>query len=204
MLMNNNKIIITGTVEEGLCFSHRAYGENFYNFRVSVKRKSGNTDSLPVSVSERLILHYPVKGERCEIEGQIRTYNEFYDMKNHLNIVVFCQSIHFENDNIKLLPYDRNEAVLNGFICREPYYRNSPLGRQICDIILAVNRIHNKSDYIPCIAWGRNALFCSKLSVGTSVKFTGRLQSRLYRKQLPGGETEYRTAYEMSAIMIEM
>jgi primosomal replication protein N len=204
MNSENNRIVLNGTVEEPLCYSHRIYGENFFTLMLGVRRRSGTVDHLPVTVSERLVNHNPVTGERCMIEGQIRTYNEFYDMKNHLNIIVFCREIHFNDEDVKISSYDRNDVTLTGFTCRKPYYRVSPLGREICDIMLASNRIHGKSDYIPCIIWGRNARFCSKLEIGASVSIKGRLQSRVYKKITEDGSTELRTAYEVSAGTVEI
>lgn len=204
MNSDNNRIILTGTVEQPLCYSHRIYGENFYDLMLAVQRRSGNTDHLPVTVSERLITHSPAIGERCCIEGQVRTYNEYSDMKNHLRVIVFCREIQFEDGEKRIASYDRNEVDLTGYICRVPYYRVSPLGREICDIMLASNRTHGRSDYIPCITWGRSARFCTDLDVGSAVRFKGRFQSRIYRKLLPDGSTELRTAYEVSVIMIEV
>ena len=204
MNADSNRIILAGTVEQPLCYSHRIYGENFFNLMLAVRRRSGNVDYLPVSVSERLITHSPVTGERCRIEGQIRTYNEYCDMKNHLRVIVFCREIQFESEEVRIPMYDRNEVDLAGFICRTPYYRVSPLGREICDIMLASNRTHGKSDYIPCITWGRSARFCADLEVGSAVQLKGRFQSRVYRKALADGRSELRTAYEVSVVMIEM
>lgn len=204
MNAENNKIVLIGTVEQPLCYSHRIYGENFFSLMLAVRRKSGNVDHLPVTVSERLITRSPVIGDRCRVEGQVRTYNEFCDMKNHLRIIVFCREIQFADEETKIPSVDRNEVFLSGFICRTPYYRVSPLGREICDIMLASNRIHGKSDYIPCITWGRSARFCAELGVGTAVNIKGRFQSRVYRKILPDGSSELRTAYEVSVIMVEV
>ena len=187
MNADSNRIILAGTVEQPLCYSHRIYGENFFHLMLAVRRRSGNVDYLPVTVSERLITHSPVTGERCRIEGQIRTYNEY------------CES-----EEVRIPMYDRNEVDLAGFICRTPYYRVSPLGREICDIMLASNRTHGKSDYIPCITWGRSARFCANLEVGSAVQLKGRFQSRVYRKALADGRSELRTAYEVSVVMIEM
>lgn len=204
MNAENNKIVLVGTVEQPLCYSHRIYGENFFSLMLAVRRKSGNVDHLPVTVSERLITRSPVIGDRCRVEGQVRTYNEFCDMKNHLRIIVFCREIQFSDEENKIPGTDRNEVFLSGFICRTPYYRVSPLGREICDIMLASNRIHGKSDYIPCITWGRSARFGAELGVGTAVNIKGRFQSRVYRKILPDGSSELRTAYEVSVIMVEV
>lgn len=244
----SNKILLTGSVAQGLTYSHRIFGENFYNFKISIMRKSGVFDELPVTISERLLQKQLEVGERCSLTGQIRTYNECVGDKNHLKIVVFCReiielegsrgeggkqadencgyakdfytesgsekgegtgkSIEHEsevyarsdanNDNA-----DRNEAFLEGYLCRKPYYRVSPLGREICDIMLAVNRIHGKSDYIPCIAWGRNAKFVSNLAIGSKIDVRGRLQSRNYKKILPDGNCELRVAYELSVMSME-
>ncbi len=231
--MNNesNRILLVGSVAEELTYSHRIFGENFYNFKVSVTRKSGVPDVLPVTSSERLLPEEVKAGDRCALSGQIRTYNESDGEKNHLKIVVFCREISFagseEEGNecdrkvigricagIKRYSEcrqedhdadtnDKNDVLLEGFLCRQPYYRVSPLGREICDIMLAVNRIHGKSDYIPCIAWGRNARFVSTLDVGSKLTLRGRLQSRNYKKTLPDGSCELRIAYELSVMSIE-
>ncbi len=194
---NSNRIRISGTVEDRAVFSHSVYGESFYSFKISSRRRSGTADIINVTISERLFETIPKKGEKISIKGQIRTYNENIDGKNHLKIVMFCL------DSPEESAFDVNEVFLDGFICRKPYYRISPSGREICDIMLAVNRLGGKSDYIPCIAWGRNARFMETMNIGDRIQFNGRFQSREYRKPISDGSAINKTAYEVSVISLE-
>ena len=181
-------------------FSHKTYGEIFYTFVLGIERRSGYIDEINIMVSERLIFDNPPReGDFVEIKGQIRTYNEIVDEKNKLNVVVFAKEI-YQSENFG---YNENYIYLEGFLCKEPLKRTSPLGREICDMMLAVNRMYNKSDYIPCIAWGRNAGYAEKLGVGTKLALEGRIQSREYKKKLDDGTAEMRKAFEVSVVKLE-
>ena len=167
---------------------------------LGVERRSTYVDEINIMVSERLIFDMTLKeGEFIEVKGQIRTYNEYVDGRNKLVIVVFAREI---NTNLEF-DYNENYIYLEGFLCKPPVKRTSPLGRDICDMMIAVNRMYNKSDYIPCIAWGRNAGYAENIAVGTKLFIEGRLQSREYRKKLDSGEVEMRKAYEVSVVKLE-
>jgi len=200
-VMENNKVMVAGTVHTPLVYNHEMYGENFYNFDLAVPRLSEYVDLLPVTISERLMGDIELKpGIEVVIEGQFRSYNKFIDGKNRLILTVFTRDIYTKKDAIK----NPNQIYLNGFICKEPVYRTTPFNREITDILLAVNRAYGKSDYIPTIAWGRNARFSQHLKVGDNIKIWGRIQSRVYQKKLPDGEVEERTAYEVSISKMEV
>ena len=192
---------LLGTVEEAPQFSHRSFGEQFFEMKLAVARRSGYLDITPVIISERLMLSgRPQEGDRVSITGQIRTYNKEEDGRNRLIITVFTREFHpAEPEEI----YDVNQIQLEGFLCKDPVRRTSPLGREICDLMVAVNRMYNKSDYIPCIAWGRNAGYAGILSVGDPISLTGRIQSREYKKRDEEGNVELRVAYEVSVLKIE-
>ncbi len=193
----NNKIEISGIVSSESRFSHKIYGEGFYNFDISVERLSGSADIIPVTISERLFNKDELTvGKEIKIDGQIRSYNSSSESRNRLVISVFAREIYYGEGN------NENAVQLNGFICRKPVYRTTPMGREIADILIAVNRAYNKSDYIPCIIWGRNARYAGKLEVGDNIKITGRIQSRKYQKKTENGAEE-RTAYEISVSKIE-
>ena len=166
-------------------------------------RLSGNEDIIPITISERLIANFDLTiGRKVVIEGQFRSYNSYENEKNRLVLTVFAKDIidykEEQEENVS------NEVVLNGYVCKKPIYRKTPFGREISDILLAVNRAYNKSDYIPCIAWGRNARFCENMEVGTEVKIVGRVQSRTYEKKFEDGRTEQRVAYEVSIGSLEV
>lgn len=198
--MESNIAELCGRVNSELRFSHKTYGEVFYTFVLGVERKSSYEDEINVMVSERLIYdHPPVPGQFLEIRGQVRTYNEVQNGKNKLNVVVFARELYLCED----YGYFENYIYLEGFLCKPPVKRTSPLGRDICDMMLAVNRMYNKSDYIPCIAWGRNAGYAQQLNVGTKLMMEGRLQSREYKKRLEDGSTEQRRAFEVSVVKME-
>jgi len=199
--MENNCAFITGSIEEDFELSHRIYGEDFYITTVKVPRLSGTYDYIKIMVSERLIADCSCKvGDTVEIEGQFRSYNSFSETSNKLILTVFAKDIRIlENEDIK----NPNSLYLNGYICKEPVYRTTPFGREITDMLLAVNRTYNKSDYIPIIAWGRNARFGKSLKVGDNIKIKGRIQSRTYQKRISEDETVTRTAYEVSVNRIE-
>ncbi len=198
--MESNIAELCGVVISDLIYSHKTYGEIFYTFELGIERRSGYIDEINIMVSERLIFdNPPKKGDFVEIKGQIRTYNEIVEDKNKLNVLVFAKEI-YQSENFG---YNENYIYLEGFLCKEPLKRTSPLGREICDMMLAVNRMYNKSDYIPCIAWGRNAAYAEKLGVGTKLALTGRLQSREYKKKLSEGVSETRKAFEVSIVKLE-
>ena len=193
----NNKIEISGIGSSESRFSHKIYGEGFYNFDISVERLSGSADMIPVTISERLFNKDELTvGKEIKIDGQIRSYNSSSESRNRLVISVFAREIYYGEGN------NENAVQLNGFICRKPVYRTTPMGREIADILIAVNRAYNKSDYIPCIIWGRNARYAGKLEVGDNIKITGRIQNRKYQKKTENGAEE-RTAYEISVSKIE-
>ena len=191
---------LCGAVLSELKFSHKTYGEIFYTFVLGIERRSGYIDEINIMVSERLIFeNSPRINDFVEIKGQVRTYNELSEGRNKLNVVVFAKEICLSES----FGYNENYVYLEGFLCKEPIKRTSPLGRDICDLMLAVNRMYNKSDYIPCIAWGRNAGYAESLGVGTKLSVEGRIQSREYRKKLEDGSSEIRKAFEVSIVKIE-
>ncbi len=198
--MESNVAELCGVVLSDLKFSHKTYGEIFYTFVLGIERRSGYIDEINIMVSERLIFENPPReGDFVEIKGQVRTYNEIIDDKNKLNVVVFAKEIYLSEN----FGYNENYIYLEGFLCKAPLKRTSPLGREICDLMLAVNRMYNKSDYIPCIAWGRNAGYAEKLGVGTKLVIEGRMQSREYKKKLEDGTAEMRKAFEVSVVKLE-
>ena len=202
----NNHLVFVGKVTSEKRFSHEIYGESFYIFDLEVSRLSGNSDIIPITISERLIIEKELEiGDKVAIEGQFRSYNSYENEKNRLILTVFAKDIQFLNDDDEVSNEKvTNEVTLVGYICKKPIYRQTPFGREISDILLAVNRAYNKSDYIPAIAWGRNARFCQNIEVGTKVKITGRVQSRNYEKKLEDGTTQTRTAYEVSISSLEI
>lgn len=200
-LRQNNTVTISGEIVSDYTYTHEVYGEKFYTFNLASKRLSTNYDIIPVTISERLNVFdkFP-KGSRVSINGQLRSYNDFSQKKNHLILTVFTKEIRLE----EISSFTPNLINLNGFICKTPVYRTTPFGREIADILLAVNRAYGKSDYIPCIAWGRNARFASSLEVGDNIKLTGRMQSRNYQKKTDEGLIIEKTAYEVSISKIEL
>ena len=201
--LDNNQIKLIGTVVSDKVFSHEVYGEGFYSFDLEVPRLSDTSDIIPVIVSERLITDFDFHvGVKVVIDGQYRSYNNMENEKNKLVLTVFVKEIRLQTEEDA--NSNSNEIILNGFICKKPIYRTTPFGREIADILLAVNRAYNKSDYIPCIAWGRNARFCQSLEIGKSVKVWGRIQSRQYEKKLDDGNSEIRRAYEVSVSKMEL
>ncbi len=201
--LDNNQIRLAGTVVSDKTFSHEVYGEGFYSFDLEVPRLSDTSDIIPVIVSERLLSGFDFYvGQKVVIDGQYRSYNNMVNEKNKLVLTVFVKEIRLQVEEDQ--NQNSNEIILNGFICKKPIYRTTPFGREIADILLAVNRAYNKSDYIPCIAWGRNARFCQNLEVGQSVKVFGRIQSRQYEKKLEDGSSEIRRAYEVSVSKMEL
>ena len=208
--LENNYLTLVGKVTGEKRFSHEIYGERFYIFDLSIPRLSGNADIIPITVSERLITDEMLQeGKKLLVKGQFRSYNSYENEKNRLILTVFAKDVtegeEVEEENeIAIKDVITNEVVLIGYICKKPIYRQTPFGREIADLLLAVNRAYNKSDYIPSIAWGRNARFCQNLEVGTRVKIVGRVQSRNYDKKLEDGTVETRVAYEVSIGSLEV
>ncbi len=190
----NNKVFISGEILSDAEFSHEVYGEGFYEMNVLVKRLSGQADVLPVTISERLISDKNLRvGKTINALGQFRSYNKLVDGKSKLMLTVFVREL-LEG----IMVNNPNNIVLSGYICKPPVYRTTPFNREIADILLAVNRSYNKSDYIPCIAWGRNARFAKNLAVGEKIAISGRIQSREYQKRFSEDDVKIFTAYEVS------
>lgn len=201
-IIENNQVTIMGEVASPFTFIHEVFGEGFYMMDVNVKRLSNSEDRIPLMISERLIdVSQDYTGEFIMVSGQFRSYNRHDEQKNRLVLSVFVREVSFieeELDGAKT-----NNIFLDGYICKLPVYRKTPLGREIADLLLAVNRPYGKSDYIPCICWGRNARFASTFEVGEHVQIMGRIQSREYIKKLTETETEKRIAYEVSVSKLE-
>lgn len=204
----NNHLILVGKIVSEKTYSHEIYGEKFYIFNLEVVRLSSTTDIIPITISERLLTELQIEiGKEVRVEGQFRSYNSYENDRNRLILTVFAKEI---EEVVKTEDSDEpkddvtNEVTLVGYVCKRPIYRQTPFGREIADVLLAVNRAYNKSDYIPCIAWGRNARFCQNMEVGTEVKITGRVQSRTYEKKHEDGTVETRVAYEVSIASMEL
>lgn len=199
--MDNNIITLTGTVETEPQYSHTVMEEDFYSFILRVPRLSETDDLLPVTVSEKLYDKSIIsENTKIKIKGQLRSYNKYTEERTRLILTVFVKEVSIPEEYDDENP---NEIFINGFICKTPIYRKTPFGREITDLIVAVNRAFNRSDYIPAIAWGKNALYAQDLEVGANVAVWGRLQSRNYNKRLLNDEVETRTAYELSITKIE-
>lgn len=199
-MLSTNKVYIEGKVSSILEFSHEMYGEGFYSFKLEVPRLSEAVDYLPVTVSERLIASMDMSiGNMVRIEGQLRSYNKFLDGANRLILTIFVRDVKY-CDEISKSP---NQIYMDGFICKPPVYRTTPFGREITDLLVAVNRSYNKSDYIPAIAWGRNARFSNTLEIGAHIKIWGRIQSREYEKKLGENNVIKKVAYEVSISKME-
>lgn len=199
--MQNQKIKLSGILESELTFSHAVYKEKFYEGRIIIERLSGTEDRIPILIPERLIdIKTLWPGDFLCVNGEIRSYNQQNESGNSkLLLHVFAEEIERPGEE-----KHENNCFMEGFLCKEPIYRKTPYGREICDILLAVNRPYGKSDYIPCICWGRNARFASGLEVGTRLKVQGRVQSREYFKEISEGYSERRTAYEVSISQMEV
>ena len=201
-LFENNQVMIAGEIISDFTFSHEVYGEGFYMVDVAVNRLSNFADYIPVMVSERLLdVSKDWKGQYISVVGQFRSYNRHEEKKNRLVLSVFARELSLVqevDEDVK-----SNQIFLDGYICKEPIYRKTPLGREIADLLIAVNRSYGKSDYIPSICWGRNARYASAFEVGEHVQVIGRIQSREYIKKLTDTETEKRTAYEVSVSKLE-
>lgn len=202
-IYENNLVEITGTVSKEAVYSHETFGEKFYTVHLKSERLSGTEDEIPVLISERMCnVKELCIGQSIGVVGQFRTFNEHSGNKHRLVISVFARELYMLDDEDVSL--ESNYIQLYGYICKEPTYRTTPLGKDISDMLIAVNRSYGKSDYAPCIAWGRNAIFASSLEVGSHVQITGRIQSREYVKKLSETESETRTAYEVSVSTIKL
>ncbi len=208
--LENNHLVLVGNVSKEKTFSHEIYGEKFYIFDLEVPRLSKAIDVIPITVSERLLTNIDLSlGKKLAVEGQFRSYNSYENEKNRLILTVFAKDItEIVEDETESSEEEKqivsNEVTLVGYVCKKPIYRQTPFDREIADVLLAVNRAYNKSDYIPCIAWGRNARFCQNIEVGTEVKILGRVQSRKYEKKHEDGSVENRVAYEVSVSSMEI
>ena len=212
--LENNYLTLVGKVTGEKKFSHEIYGERFFIFNLEIPRLSGISDLIPITISERLINEDTLQeGRKLLVKGQFRSYNSYESEKNRLILTVFAKDVKVieeeeekneEENEISRKDIITNEVVLIGYICKKPIYRQTPFGREIADVLLAVNRAYNKSDYIPCIAWGRNARFCQNLEVGAQIKLVRRVQSRTYEKKHEDGTVETRVAYEVSVGSLEV
>lgn len=204
-VIENNRVCIIGEIVSEFTFSHEVFGEGFYIANVSVNRLSDMVDVIPLMISERLIdVTKDYRGMKIEVAGQFRSYNRHEGTKNKLVLSIFVRELRFlEDDEMPEEQSKSNQIFLDGYVCKPPIYRKTPLGREIADLLLAVNRPYGKSDYIPCICWGRNARYASGFEVGEHVQLLGRIQSRNYVKKLSEAETETRTAYEVSVSKLE-
>jgi len=205
----NNHLVLVGKVTSDKRFSHETYGEKFYIFDMEVSRLSDTTDIIPVTASERILNDELLTiGNKLVIRGQFRSYNSYVNEKSKLILTVFAKDVLTEaelsEEELEETKRTSNEVTLVGYICKPPIYRQTPFGREIADVLLAVNRAYNKSDYIPTIAWGRNARFCQNLPIGTEVKIVGRVQSRNYEKKYEDGTVEARVAYEVSIASLQV
>ncbi len=197
--MQNNKVFLTGKIVSEPEFSHEMMGEGFYDLTLAVKRLSGQDDLIPVTISERLMEGADLSvGATLGVIGQFRSYNKLVGDKSKLVLRVFVRELAPPDED------DPNCIEIEGYVCKPPVYRQTPFKREIADLLIAVNRAYNKSDYIPAIAWGRNARYAGGFEVGSKVRLVGRIQSRVYQKQLEDGVVEERTAYEVSISKLEL
>ena len=201
-VFTNNQVTVAGEVVSTFTFSHEVYGEHFFMVNIAVCRLSSSYDIIPVMVSERLVdVKSDYRGCIMQACGQFRSYNSHDEAKNRLVLSVFAREITFLEENEE--EQNPNHIFLDGYVCKKPVYRKTPLGREIADVLLAVNRPYGKSDYIPCICWGRNARFVEQFEVGTHIQLWGRIQSREYQKKIGEDEYEKRVAYEVSVSKLE-
>ena len=201
-IFENNQVSIVGTIVSDFRYSHEVYGEGFYMVDISVNRLSDFTDQILIMVSERIVdTTQNCEGQLIYVTGQFRSYNRHEEKKNRLVLSVFARELEFIEEEKE--EYKSNQIYLDGYVCKEPIYRKTPLGREIADLLIAVNRSYGKSDYIPCICWGRNARFASGFEVGNHVEIWGRIQSREYVKKISESITEKRVAYEVSVSKVE-
>ena len=202
-IIENNQVTLIGTIVSEFTYSHELFGEGFYMTSIKVDRLSESADIIPMMISERLVdVNADYTGEKIIVNGQFRSYNRHEERKNRLVLSVFAREIEFVDEIAENAR--TNQIFLDGFICKEPIYRKTPLGREIADLLLAVNRPYGKSDYIPCVCWGRNARYASNLDVGLRVTAKGRIQSREYTKKHDDGTVEMKTAYEVSISRLEV
>ncbi len=200
--MENNTVVLIGEIISRFTFSHEVAGERFYMTDLAVKRLSDQVDIIPVMVSDRLLdVSRDYVGQTIQVFGQYRSYNSQEGARRHLLLYVFAREIYFSRSDL-VDATKSNSIYLNGYICKVPNYRETPLGRKIADMLIAVNRSYAKSDYIPCLVWGRNARYAAGLEIGLAIEITGRIQSREYQKRLEDGRVETRTAYEVSCSKI--
>lgn len=209
LMEQNNDAFLAGVIETTPVVGYEIEGERFYEFKMSVDRLSEQKDVLPVTISERIVISRKLtleKGKMLGVLGEFRSYNKIEDDKSKLMLHFFVQDVLPESDTVDLCHSEKsNNIKLTGYVCKTPTYRVTPFGRQICDILIAVNRTNvKKSDYIPCIAWGRNALYMKEAAVGSKFEIVGRMQSRNYQKTLPDKTVEERVAYEVSCQSISM
>ena len=197
-LLENNKVTLCGMVASLPEYSHEVYGEEFFTLYLAVERLSDHQDIIPITVSDRILKdnNFEIGAKVC-LKGQFRSYNKIQDEKSKLMLTVFVREV-VSPEEVTV----SNEIQLTGFVCKPPIYRTTPFKREICDVLIAVNRAYNKSDYLPCIAWGRNARFSKSLKVGANVTITGRIQSRDYQKKLSDNQVVTKTAYEISISQI--
>lgn len=202
-IIENNQVEIMGKIASRFTFSHQVFGEGFYMVDVLVKRLSDSEDRIPVMISERLVdVNEDYEGEYIHVMGQFRSYNRHEEKKNRLVLSVFAREVEFVEDDDENMK--SNAIFLDGYICKPPVYRKTPLGREIADLLIAVNRPYGKSDYIPCICWGRNARYASTFKVGERCSIWGRIQSREYMKKLDEENVERRVAFEVSVSKLEL
>ena len=198
--MNNNRLQLTGVISKEPTYSHEVFGEGFYETMITVPRLSDQTDTIPVTISDRLISQNGIEvGAKVSIVGQFRSYNKTDGERSRLLLTAFVRDVVGENEI-----ENPNQIDICGYICKPPVYRTTPFKREICDVLLAVNRAYNKSDYIPCILWGRNARFVETLPVGSKINVSGRIQSRKYIKNLGDDKSEERVAYEVSVSKVTL
>ncbi len=198
-----NQVSIVGEIVSDFRFSHEIYGEGFYMVEVAVNRLSNFRDYIPLMISERLIdVNADYKGQIIYVMGQFRSFNRHEEKKNRVVLYVFAREVEFAEETTDEVK--SNQIFLDGYICKEPIYRKTPLGREIADLLIAVNRSYGKSDYIPCICWSRNARFASGFEVGNHIQLCGCIQSRKYNKKISETEVEIRTAYEVSVSKMEV
>lgn len=198
--MNNNRLQLTGVISKEPVYSHEVFGEGFYETMITVPRLSDQTDTIPVTISDRLISQNGIEvGAKVSIVGQFRSYNKTEGERSRLLLTAFVRDVVDESEI-----ENPNQIDICGYICKQPVYRTTPFKREICDVLLAVNRAYNKSDYIPCILWGRNARFVDTLPVGSKISVSGRIQSRKYVKNLGDDRTEERIAYEVSVSKVTL
>ena len=202
-VIENNQVVVIGEIVGDFVYSHEIFGEGFYMVDLLVPRLSDSSDLIPLMVSERLMdVTQDYRGNTVMVSGQFRSYNRHEEHKNRLILSVFVREVEFVEEPVE--NEKTNYIFLDGYICKEPVYRKTPLGREIADILLAVNRPYGKSDYIPCISWGRNARYSSSFQVGERCRIWGRIQSREYIKKLSEDEAEKRVAYEVSVSKLEL